>query len=143
MKKPHFFRLLLLITLISVTLPSWAQLRFQEGIHYSVLSKTPGDDKQVIEFFSYSCPHCYSVDPIVEGYLDIAPAEYSFERIPVTFGRKDWQKSAEVYTLAGLLGKREALHEKVFEKIHKKRSPFRNENDVKSFFIANGIDQKK
>lgn len=143
MRASVFQRLFLLSTLLVMALPSWAQLRFQEGIDYKVLAGKPSNEKQIIEFFSYSCPHCYSLDPIIESYLDEAPAAYAFERIPVSFGRKDWQKSAEVYTLTGLLGNREALHQKVFEKIHKQHRPFRNDGDVKSFFIANGVDEKQ
>ena len=138
-----FHRFILLSVLTAVTLPAWAQMRFQEGFDYKVLAGTPSNKKQIIEFFSYSCPHCYSLDPIIESYLTDVPAEYAFERIPVSFGRRDWQKSAEVYTLTGLLGNREALHQKIFKKIHEQHSPFRNDDDVKSFFIANGVDEKK
>ena len=143
MHAPFFQRFILLSALLTLALPSSAQMRYLEGIDYKVLAGQPSHQKQIIEFFSYSCPHCYTLDPIIESYLESVPTEYAFERIPVSFGRKDWQKSAEVYTLTGLLGNREALHQKVFKKIHEQRSPFRNDAEVKSFFIANGVDEDK
>lgn len=143
MRANLLIRFVLSLLLIAASLPGWAQMRFQEGTDYQILPGTPSNKKHVIEFFSYSCPHCYTLDPVIESYLASAPAEYTFERIPVSFGRTDWQNSAEVYTLTGLLGNREALHQKVFEKIHELHRPFRNDGEVKSFFLANGVDEEK
>ena len=133
-----------LIILSMVVSPiCFAQSLFQKDVDYKVLAGQPSSSKQVKEFFSYSCPHCYSFDSVIEGYLKSAPKEYSFTRIPVSFGRKDWEKSAQVYTLSELLLMNDKLHHQVFVRIHDQHKPFNNDKDVKSFFLNNGVDEEK
>ena len=60
---------------LTLTTVAWAQqsggehARYAEGTHYKVLD-APGnvddpDKVEVREFFSYICPHCFSLEPIV------------------------------------------------------------------------------
>ena len=120
-----------------------SQALFQKGVDYKVLEGQPSSLFQVKEFFSYSCPHCYSFDSTIEGYLKAAPKEYSFTRIPVSFGRKDWGLTADLYTLSELLLLNNKLHHKIFARIHDQNMPFNSDKDVKEFFLNNGVDEER
>lgn len=134
----------LALLLLTVTLSSslWAlPLKFQEGVDYDVISAQATGNKEVLEYFSYNCPHCYSFDPIIEGYLSQKPVGVQFRRIPVGFGREIWKMSARAYVLAKALGKEEELHAKIFSRVQVLNRPFRSEGDIKAFFLANGVTE--
>ena len=71
-------------------LPAAAQTAaLQEGKQYIRL-KNPqpvetGKKIEVIEFFSYGCPHCGDLEPVLQGWLKTMPADVEFRRIPVMF----------------------------------------------------------
>ena len=55
---------------------------------------------EVIEFFSYACPHCYELQPHVLKWAAQLPANAAFVRVPVSFGRREWgQLSRAFYAL--------------------------------------------
>jgi len=140
-KTPH---LILSLALMIFAPLLWAQeVHYKKGVDYTVMPGIASAKKQVLEFFSYSCPHCYTFDSTIEGYLKSAPSEFSFDRIPVSFGRSDWEHAAKVYTLSELMGLQQTLHHKAFERIHDKVKPFKKESDVFSFFETNGISKEK
>src|SRR5215510_11291874 len=72
----------------------------QEGKQFTRL-KNPvppetGKKIEVIEFFSYGCPHCADFEPVVDGWLKTLPPDVEFRRIPVMFQEK-WIALAKVY----------------------------------------------
>ena len=74
--------------LAALALPSSAQ-EFQEGKQYIRL-KNPqpvesGNKIEVLEFFSYGCPHCADLEPILENWLKTLPPDVQFRRVPVLF----------------------------------------------------------
>lgn len=83
---------------------------FKEGRDYSVLEKQTdhlvrqGPNKiKVVEFFSYACPACYSLEPKLKLWIEKLPANVEFLRMPVVF-RKDWMVLARAYFVARGLG---------------------------------------
>lgn len=135
-----FRKLYALVIIVIFSSSAWAlPLRFQEGIHYDVINEQATGRKDVVEYFSYNCPHCFSFDPMLESYLSQKPTEVQFKRVPVTFGRQTWKMSARAYVLAKALGKEDVLHSKIFHKVQSLNRPFQSENDIKDFFLANGI----
>ena len=122
----------------------WAlPLLYQEGTDYTVISKEPSKGNEVIEFFSYNCPHCFHFDPVISEYLAQKPDTVKFERISVGFGRPVWTMSAEAHLFIKALGREEALHPKIFQKIQTDNSPFMNKKDVKAFLLANGVSEEE
>ena len=39
---------------------------------------------EVLEFFSYACPHCSSFEPMLETWAKQLPADVSLRRVPPT-----------------------------------------------------------
>ena len=45
----------------------------------------PAGTVDVVEFFSYACPHCFEFEPTLESWLKKKPAGIHFHRLPVHF----------------------------------------------------------
>ena len=117
----------------------------QEGNQYLRL-KNPqpvetGKKIEVIEFFSYGCPHCGELEPVLQGWLKNKPADVTFRRIPVMFQPR-WENLAKgYYTLEAL--NEEKLSPEVFVALHSRNMPLWNEKDFLDWVATKGVDRKK
>ena len=121
---------------------------FVEGSNYTVISPrmetTVNEDKiEVIEFFWYGCPHCYTVEPYIKSWK--MPENVELVRIPATFSNR-WIIHAKVYyTLESL--DRLDLHEVFFNAIHgrQQRRDLVGEDKIAEFFasFSSGIAEDK
>jgi thiol:disulfide interchange protein DsbA len=126
-----------------VALPASAQL--VEGKGYLRLA-TPvpvetGKKIEVIEFFSYGCPHCGDLEPVLQGWIKTLPPDVQFRRVPVTFQRA-WENLAKSYYTLDGLGE-EKLSPDLFAAIHRGGQ---NLSEPKAFFdwaATKGLDRKK
>jgi thiol:disulfide interchange protein DsbA len=93
------------------------------GVHYDVLPipvETADPNKiEVVEVFSYGCPHCFEFEPSVAAWRAKQQSDVQFRRVPATF-RKDWMLLAQAYYAAEVLGVVDKVHEPIFEAIHLK-----------------------
>jgi thiol:disulfide interchange protein DsbA len=100
---------------------------WQPGVNYTQLvpaqpTSAPAGQVEVLEFFWYSCPHCYALDPLVESYKKSKPAYVSFSRVPVMWNEGHRQLARMFYTLDAM-GKLNELHGAIFKEIHVKNDP--------------------
>ena len=141
-----FLTLLMLTGFIFSGLSTMVWAGHDEGIEYEVLDKpqpAPTDGKvEVIEFFSYACPHCYHFDPYVEQWKKSRPDNVEFIRIPAVFS-KNWETLATLYYAAEALGVQEKMHPLIFEAMHGKGKKIRSFDDLKALFEANGVNGEK
>ena len=77
-----------------------------EGKNYARL-KVPqpvesGKKIEVIEFFSYGCPHCSDLEPYLQNWFKTAPADVQFRRVPVMFQERGRVLAKIYYTLDAL-----------------------------------------
>jgi len=135
-----------IVALLFISIAPSTNAQLIEGKNFSRLSQPQSVDTgakiEVIEFFSYGCPHCREAEPVVKGWLKTAPADVQFRRIPAIF-RPSWEALARSYYALEALGQVERLNEKVFEAIHDKGLQLHNEAAMADFVAANGIDRKK
>jgi len=113
---------------------------------YQVLSPpqpTEGGGKiEVIEFFWYGCPHCYTLEPAVNAWVKAAPKDVVFKRVPAV-PSEQWGLLAYVYyTLEGM-GLLEQYHSKVFDAVHKESLNLGNRKIRETWLAKNGIDVAK
>jgi thiol:disulfide interchange protein DsbA len=101
-----------------------------------------GGKIDVIEFFSYGCPHCYTFEPLLEQWIKRLPADVAFRRIPATFNAP-FEAYARLFYALEATGQVEALHKRVFAAIHVQRQRLDKESDVAAFVSANGGDGAK
>jgi thiol:disulfide interchange protein DsbA len=95
---------------------------WQEGVNYTRIvpaqpTAVPAGQVEVLEFFWYSCPHCYAIDPLVESWKKTKPAYISFSRVHVTWSEGHRALARLYYTLESL-GKLDQMHGEVFKEIH-------------------------
>jgi thiol:disulfide interchange protein DsbA len=100
---------------------------WQEGVNYTRLvpaqpTAVPAGQVEVLEFFWYACPHCYSLDPMVESWKKTKPAYISFSRVHVLWNEGHRSLARLFYTLDAL-GKLDQLHGEVFREIHARGNP--------------------
>jgi len=127
--------------------PVGAQGNPVEGTHFSKLAQpapvaAPAGKIEVVEFFSYGCPHCYSFEPALEGWAKQLPADVSFRRVPVGFNAT-YETYQKIYYSLEAMGKLGAMHRKVFDAIHQQRQRLDKEADIVAFMTANGVDGPK
>ncbi|MBK6743674.1 MAG: DsbA family protein [Hydrogenophilales bacterium] len=74
----------------------------EAGFDYQVLATAqPKETKakvEIIEFFSYRCPHCFQLEPSLKAWIAKQPASVKVIRQPVIFSDK-WEASAPITPL--------------------------------------------
>ena len=105
-----------------------AQEAFKAGTDYVQLKKpapvdAPAGKVEVIEFFSYNCPHCAEFEPRLEAWVKKLPANVAFRRVPVPFVGSDVESKQRLYYALEALGKVDEFQNKIFTAIHKQRQP--------------------
>jgi protein dithiol oxidoreductase (disulfide-forming) len=118
-----------------------------EGTHYTKLAQpvavsTPAGKIEVIEFFSYGCPHCFALEPTLETWAKQLPADVVFKRVPVGFNAL-YENYQKIYYALEAMGQVEHMHRKVFNAIHQQRLRLDKEADIAAFMTANGVDGAK
>lgn len=136
----------ILILLMALGLSGFAWANFDEGIEYEVLKQpqsAPTDGKvEVIEFFSYACPHCYSFEPYIESWKEKKSDNVEFVHVPAIFN-DNWEALATLFYAAEVLGVQEKMHPIIFEAMHGEGKKVRSFNDLKAVFAENGVSEEK
>ncbi|MCK9605525.1 MAG: thiol:disulfide interchange protein DsbA/DsbL [Methylomonas sp.] len=96
------------------------------------------DKIEVIEFFWYGCPHCYSLEPSMVAWLKTKPANVEFIRQPAVFSDL-WGKHAKAFFTAEALGIGEKVHADFFNVIQNKRQKLTSEDELAKFFADHGV----
>jgi thiol:disulfide interchange protein DsbA len=118
------------------------------GKDYLVLDKrvpvdAPAGKVEVVEFFSYNCPHCSDFEPHLEAWLKKAPKEVAFRRVPVPFVGNDVEAKQRLYYALEVLGKVDEFQPKIFTAIHRQRQNLTGDANIVAWVSANGIDGAK
>lgn len=122
-----------------------ADLQEGTGKDYRRLEKPQpvetGKKIEVIEFFSFSCPHCKDMEPILTAWIKHLPADVQLRRIPAQFS-PIWVGTAKVwYTLEGL--GEERLVPGVFNAIHGQNVRLDQDKVFFDWAVTQGLDRKK
>lgn len=118
-----------------------------EGRNYAALSPAQapetGDKVEVLEAFSYACPHCYHFEPILNNWAKTAPADVELRKMPVSFNREPWANLARLYYALEAIGEIKKLHGKVFDAIHAENVDLANPQVANDWVAKQGVDGKK
>ena len=117
-----------------------------EGKNYARL-KAPvpvetGKKIEVIEFFSYGCPHCAELEPYLTAWLAKLPPDVQFRRVPAVFNPR-WEHDAEIFYTFDALGVLDKVHKPFFDAIHTGGLRTDNREALEQWLQRNGIDPKK
>ena len=136
----------LTFALLTAALPAHAQKQLAVGTDYvEITPPQPTDNPakiEVIEFFSYACPHCSDLNPSIIKWAAKLPADVEFKRVPVNFS-PFYQLMARLYYTLEALGELKRLDETVFNAIHVKGLRLIDDKSIQEWAVGQGIDAKK
>ncbi len=125
---------------------SSARADIVEGKDYTVLTNPqPTQDSgkiEVLEFFWYGCPHCYSLHPHLKTWLMNIPGDVDFRYVPAIF-RPNWVSGAKIFYAIEAIGVTSTLHDKVYDAMHRDKIDLNNESILFDWIEKQGIDRKK
>lgn len=118
----------------------------QEGKDYVVLPKQlPTSDPkkiEVTEVFWYGCPHCYALEPLINGWAKKLPSDVNFVRMPALFS-KLWSIHGQLFITLDILKVEDKLHSAIFESIQTRKNLLLTPEDMASFVAEHGVDKQK
>jgi thiol:disulfide interchange protein DsbA len=119
---------------------------YKEGEDYIKLDtpvKTSVSNKvEVKELFWYYCPHCFKLEPALNGWLKKLPSNVNFIRQPAVFSDR-WKKGAIFYYVLKQLGEVDRLHGKLFDAIHLHKNALIDQDDFVDWLEEQGVDKNK
>ncbi|MGV6852771.1 MAG: thiol:disulfide interchange protein DsbA/DsbL [bacterium] len=113
---------------------------YREGTNYmrvAPASQVKDSKVHITEFFLYSCPHCYALEPKMQNWL-AKHKNIVFERIPAILG-PEWVEQARFFYTAQKLGVLDSLHKVFFDSIHEQGKQYYNAIALRQFFISHGV----
>jgi thiol:disulfide interchange protein DsbA len=131
------------------TKPAQQEWKFTEGEHFIRLVPTQptlgGADKiEVAEFFYYQCPHCFTFEPIIKGWVEDKPANVRFVQVPamwnqmlVLHGRMFYTN--EVLARNGVIKDAEAFNTAVYQEIHRRNNRLLSVAAIQKLFERFGV----
>jgi len=139
------FRLLSAIAGLILACAAHAQNVPVEGVDYLELKPpqpTESSGKiEVVEFFWYRCPHCYSLEPDLESWVKRLPRDAQFKRVPGILN-EDWAIDARIFYALESLGEVERLHKPLFDAIHQ-QGGVRLRGDAFAKWVADWLAKQK
>ena len=131
---------------VSLAAPAWSQGAPAEGTQYTRVDPPVPTQSQgkveVLEFFSYACPHCNAFEPVLASWVKSLPADVVFRRVPVPFLMNAELLQRTYYSLE-TLGLVETMQRKVFAAIHVERNYLEKPADIAALMAKNGLDAAK
>ena len=107
---------------------------------YLEISKAPTAQKEVLEFFSFYCPHCYDFEftyKIPESIKQGLPENTAFKQYHVNFLGRQSENLTRAWALAIALGAEDKVKAPLFTAAQK--DSLKSMDDIRAIFLANGI----
>jgi thiol:disulfide interchange protein DsbA len=119
----------------------------KEGVDFMRLAQpapvqSPASQVEVLEFFAYSCIHCFNFEPIFEDWIQKKPAHVTVRRMPVAFSPQFVPMQRLYFTLEAM-NLVDKLHAKVFQAIHVERLPLTTPPAIIDWVAKQGVDRAK
>lgn len=140
----RFIRQLLASAILAFSLPVLAQTA---GKDYTAVEPPQATDApgkvEVLEFFSYGCPHCNDLHPLISDWAAKLPADVQFRRVPISFGRAAWANLSRLFYTLEATGDLAKLDNAVFQAIHAERVNLFDDKAMQTWAEKKGVDAKK
>jgi thiol:disulfide interchange protein DsbA len=101
-----------------------------------------GKKIEVIEFFSYGCPHCSDLEPILQAWIQKLPPDVQFRRVPVIFQQR-WEALAKIYYTLDAMGDEARLSPEVFKAVHVNGVPLYQDKAFFDWAASHGLDRTR
>ena len=118
-----------------------------EGIDYRKIDppqhSSTTNKIEVLEFFSYGCPHCNEFYPLVTAWAAKLPKDVLFSRIAAGLGRTAWTNLAKTYYALVSTGDMTRVDAQLFHAIHEEHAPLFDEKAISQWVAQHGVDAAK
>ena len=126
--------------------PVPAASTFTEGKEYVALKSPAGQAQptgpvEVVEAFSYGCPHCAEFAPYMDKLRAELPKDVTVRYMPVVFSDA-WAPYAQAFYAAQQLGVLEQTHDALF-KAMLEHYPLNSLQDMATWYGRHGVDPQK
>ncbi|MCI4186270.1 thiol:disulfide interchange protein DsbA [Dickeya dianthicola] len=114
---------------------------FSDGKQYATLDKPVPQSPQVLEFFSFYCPHCYQfaqVYHIPDTIQKALPADAKLTKYHVDFLGELGKELTQAWAVAIALGVEEKVSPLMFDAVQKTQTVKKPE-DIRQVFVAAGV----
>ena len=101
--------------------------QFKEGEYYKVLDQEASKKPNVTEFFSFYCPHCNTLEPIIQEVKKQLPEGVKFQKNHVSFmGGTMGPSMSKAYSAMVAWDLEDKMVPVMFDRIHKMKKAPRN-----------------
>ena len=115
--------------------------KWEEGKSYFLVDPpqqtATGDKVEVLEVFSYACPHCAHFQPNADELKSKLPPNAQFVLLPAVFN-PSWEPFARAFYTAQTLGLVDKTHQALFDAIHRDHLPLGTLEALASFYAPYG-----
>ena len=116
------------------------------GQEYNILS-TPVQTRnpkkiEVISFFAYTCPHCYTYEKALEPWAKTLPQDVDYYRVPVAWTDKYFHFS-KTYLALEAMNKLDPYHDMFFNAVIKERKEFPDLNSIADYLASQGLNKEE
>ncbi|MFK7993448.1 MAG: thiol:disulfide interchange protein DsbA/DsbL [Granulosicoccus sp.] len=106
------------------------------------LNTRVSDKVEVIEYFWFGCPHCFSFEPAINAWKDNKPDYVEFVREAPPLN-PSWEAHSRAFYASELMGVSDQFFEPMFNAIHVDRRALRSPKQIVKFVGELGIDADK
>jgi thiol:disulfide interchange protein DsbA len=123
-----------------------ADAAIQPGTEYRLVKSPQRQEStgqvEILEFFAYTCPHCYRLETVVGPWAKKLPAEIALRRLPVVFAESTVPLAKAYFTLEAM-GAIEPLHLRMFQALQEQQVWLMQEKTLFAWIARQGIDAKR
>ena len=118
--------------------------KYRADAHYALLDEPaapPADanaPSEVLDFFWYGCPHCFSLEPHLAEWTEARAATARVRHVPAVFSKR-WVPGARLYYALEEL-ERLDLHAAVFRLVHEQGRPLKSADGIARMLEPFGVD---
>jgi protein dithiol oxidoreductase (disulfide-forming) len=141
------FARIALVSLVFLALSTAVQADIVAGHDYMVLEvpqpQAVNGKIEVIEFFSWGCPHCDAFSPMLTRWLATLPKDVTFRRVPVGLGHPEWDSLVRAYYALQSTGDLARLDSPIFDAIHRQHVSLFDEQSITAWVGKHKVNVAK
>lgn len=96
----------------------------------------------VQEFFAFECPHCATLEPVLQSWLASKGDSIAFSKVPMA-GNPRWVPGARAYHAAMAAGVADAMVPRYFDAVHVRRRSLQNEDELAILFRLLDVPEER
>ena len=115
--------------------------QFSDGTQYVTLDKPVTGEPQVLEFFSFYCPHCYQFEEVYhvsDAVKKALPAGTKMTKYHVVFLGPLGKQLTQAWAVAMALGVEDKITQPMFEAVQKTQT-VQTPDDIRNVFVKAGV----